>query len=94
MSHPIGMLIPPMILAALVILIFFFPNVLAKYIIQPAFVAILPAFAPSGGIDLTISAWHGLTPELFMTIGVIVVGALCTDTSENGLVSIDIILKV
>ena len=36
---PIGMLIPPMILAALVILIFFFPNVLAKYIIQPAFIA-------------------------------------------------------
>ena len=73
---PIGMLIPPMILASLVILIFFFPNVLAKYIIQPAFIAILPAYAPSGGIDLTISAWHGFTPELFMTIGVIVVGAL------------------
>ena len=73
---PIGMLIPPMILAALVILIFFFPNVLAKYIIQPAFTAILPAYAASGGIDLKISAWHGWTPELFMTIGVIVVGAL------------------
>jgi multicomponent Na+:H+ antiporter subunit A len=73
---PIGMLIPPMVLAALVILIFFFPNVLAKYIIQPAFTAILPAYAGLGGIDLKISAWHGWTPELFMTIGVIVIGTL------------------
>lgn len=73
---PIGMLIPPIILATLVILIFFFPNVLAKYMIQPAFTSILPAYREIGGIDLKISAWHGWTPELFMTIGVIVIGAL------------------
>lgn len=73
---PIGMLIPPMILAAMVILIFFFPNLLGAYIIQPAFTAVLPAFAESGGINLKISAWHGWTPELFMTIGVVIVGTL------------------
>ncbi len=73
---PIGMLIAPMILAALVILIFFFPNMLGQYLIQPAFIAVLPAYASSGGIDLKISAWHGWTPELYMTIGVIVLGAL------------------
>ncbi|MCQ6273942.1 Na+/H+ antiporter subunit A [Bacillus sp. V3B] len=73
---PIGMLIPPMILIVFVILIFFFPNVLAKYIIQPAFTSILPTYVGNGGIDIKISAWHGWTPELFMTIGVIVLGAL------------------
>ena len=72
----IGMLIPPMILAALVILIFFFPNVLAKYIIQPAFTSILPAYVGNGGIDIKISAWHGWNVELWMTIGVIVMGTL------------------
>ena len=70
------MLISPIILASLVILIFFFPNVLDEYMIQPAFTAVLPVYAGSGGIDLKISAWHGWTPELFMTIGVIVIGAL------------------
>jgi multicomponent Na+:H+ antiporter subunit A len=73
---PIGMLIPPMVLAATVILIFFFPNLLAKYIIQPAFTAVLPRFVENGGIDIKISAWHGWTPELFMTMGVVIVGTL------------------
>ena len=45
----------------------------------------------SGGIDLKISAWHGWTPELFMTIGVIVIGALMYRIpSKNGLVFIAI----
>ena len=62
---------------------------------MPAFTAILPAYAPSGGIDLTISAWHGFTPELFMTIGVIVVGALNVSIhSENGLAFIVITQKL
>ena len=36
MKPPIGMLIPPIILASLVIAIFFFPNVVSKYLLQPA----------------------------------------------------------
>jgi len=73
---PIGMLISPVILASLVIVIFFFPNVLSDYVLQPALVSILPALADSGGIDVQITAWHGLTTELFMTIGVVVLGTL------------------
>jgi multicomponent Na+:H+ antiporter subunit A len=73
---PIGMLISPIILASLVIIIFFFPNVLSKYLLQPALIAILPMFAQSGGIDMEISAWHGWNTELFMTIGVVVLGGL------------------
>ena len=42
MKPPIGMLISPIILAALVILIFFFPNVLGSILIMPAFTAVLP----------------------------------------------------
>ena len=68
----IGMLFSPIILAALVILIFFFPNVLGSFLIMPAFTAVMPAM---NEMEITISAWHGLfSPELWMTIGVIIVG--------------------
>lgn len=70
-----GMLIPPMVLAALVVLFFFFPNTLAKYLLIPAMAAILPGFPGAGGIE-PIQAWHGWTPELLMTIGVVAVGAI------------------
>jgi multicomponent Na+:H+ antiporter subunit A len=72
----IGMLIPPAILAALVIILFFIPNTAAEYLIMPAFNAILPSIAENGGLQITISPWHGFQPELFMTIGVFVIGAL------------------
>lgn len=71
---PLGMLISPIILASLVILIFFFPNVLSHYLLQPALIAILPIFAQSGGIDVKISAWHGWNTELFMTLGIVGLG--------------------
>lgn len=73
---PIGMLIPPMILAVFVIVIFFFPNVVSKYFLQSALVAILPAFAETGGIDKQISPWHGWNTELFMTLGVVGLGVI------------------
>lgn len=73
---PIGMLISPILLATLVIAIFFFPNVLSQYLVMPAFAAILPQIADSNIFQMKISAWHGWTPELFMTLGVIVFGAV------------------
>lgn len=72
---PVGMLISPIILASLVILIFFFPNVLSKYLIQPAFAAVLPDSIVNE-FQLKISAWHGWTKELFMTMGVVAVGTI------------------
>ncbi|MBU8880388.1 Na+/H+ antiporter subunit A [Bacillus sp. FJAT-29790] len=72
----IGMLIPPIILASLVIVIFFFPNVVSHNLLQPALVGILPEFAETGGIDVEIKPWHGWNTELFMTVGVVVFGAL------------------
>lgn len=73
---PLGMLISPMILATLVMVSFFFPEVLSKYLLQPAFVAVMPGYADVGGLDIHIQPWHGFTTELFMTLGVIAVGVL------------------
>ncbi|KKI89047.1 cation:proton antiporter [Bacillus sp. SA1-12] len=73
---PIGMLIPPLVLASLVIVIFFFPNVLSHYLLKPALSAVLPTLAQDGELYVKISAWHGWNTELFMTLGVIGVGTL------------------
>ncbi|GGG13854.1 Na+/H+ antiporter subunit A [Paenibacillus aceti] len=79
---PLGMLISPIILGLLVILIFFFPNVLGEYILIPALTAILPGM-PISGHDVKISAWHGLNTELIMTIGVVVIGLLLFRTARR-----------
>jgi multicomponent Na+:H+ antiporter subunit A len=78
-SHeaPFGMLVPPTVLAALVVLVFFVPNVPAAAILEPSMRAVLAGLTPPGErFDAHIAAWHGPTPELFMTIGVVVVGIL------------------
>lgn len=79
---PLGMLISPIILGLLVILIFFFPNVLGEYILIPALTAILPGM-PISDHDVKISAWHGLNMELIMTIGVVVIGLLLFRTAKR-----------
>lgn len=69
---PMGMLISPIVLASLVIIIGFFPNILSNSIISPALESILP----NNKIDVHITFWHGFKPELFMTIGVIALGII------------------
>ncbi|QCJ40860.1 Na+/H+ antiporter subunit A [Bacillus sp. S3] len=73
---PIGMLVSPFVLGSLVIIIFFFPNVLSKYLLKPAWYAVLPTLANAGELKVKISPWHGWNTELFMTIGVIIIGTL------------------
>lgn len=74
---PIGMLIPPIILAALVVVFGIFPNILSYNLIQPAVAAIIPSLVESGEkIPVHISHWHGFKPELMMTIGVVALGAI------------------
>ncbi|GAA0136763.1 Na+/H+ antiporter subunit A [Paenibacillus sp. YSY-4.3] len=70
-----GMLISPIILAVLVVGIFFFPNVLGDYLLRPAMASILPSLELEGMIE-PISAWHGFSPALWMTLGVIAIGTL------------------
>ncbi|MGE6629899.1 Na+/H+ antiporter subunit A [Bacillus sp. NPDC077027] len=74
---PIGLLIPPIILAALVVTFFFFPNVLAYSVIEPAMAAIIPdALAPGDRFVVKIEAWHGFKRELYMTIAVVALGII------------------
>ncbi|OCA81493.1 Na+/H+ antiporter subunit A [Bacillus sp. FJAT-27225] len=72
---PIGMLIPPIVLAIFVVGIFFFPNALSTALLQPASHAVLPGM-PESAFNKEISAWHGPNAELFMTIGVVAFGIL------------------
>jgi multicomponent Na+:H+ antiporter subunit A len=69
---PLGMLISPVILASLVIVFGFFPNILTNTMIKPAVSAITQLEIDKSGIYF----WHGFTIELFMTLGVILFGVL------------------
>ncbi|WP_268760173.1 Na+/H+ antiporter subunit A [Bacillus sp. FJAT-28004] len=74
---PIGMLISPVILASLVIVIGFFPNLIAYSLIEPAMAAIHPnLLLPGEHFLVSIPFWHGWTTEIFMTMGVILAGTL------------------
>ncbi|RST72763.1 Na+/H+ antiporter subunit A [Siminovitchia acidinfaciens] len=73
---PVGMLIPPSILAALVLAIFFFPNIVGDYLLRPAMVSIFPSLAEKVELGQHISVWHGFNMEVFMTIGVVAFGSL------------------
>ncbi|QQK79121.1 Na+/H+ antiporter subunit A [Salicibibacter cibi] len=71
---PWGMLLPPAILALFVVVIFFVPNVLGEYVLEPMMASILPTLA--GQFDFHIEAWHGFEPELFMTIALVALGII------------------
>lgn len=73
---PLGMLIPPIILASLVLIIFFFPNILSYTLLEPVLHVILPNLVGEGtSFEVHILHWHGWTLELGMTIGIIVLGS-------------------
>lgn len=72
---PIGMLISPVILASLVIIFGLFPNLLSSTIIEPAVSSIQPSLTQHD-FHVHISFWHGWGPELWMTIGVVLLGTL------------------
>ncbi|NLB87845.1 MAG: Na+/H+ antiporter subunit A [Syntrophomonadaceae bacterium] len=71
---PYGMLIPPIILALLVVLIFYFPNNLAEYLLKPAWISVMPSLAHD--LNVHITHWHGFNTELLMTIGIVILGTL------------------
>ena len=80
---PLGGLLAPMVLAALVVLLFFFPNVLVHYVLAPAWAAVLPSLARENLLTVHVSPWHGVTPELLMTLGVIVLGGTLYKTLKK-----------
>lgn len=81
---PFGMLISPFILIGFVIGIFMFPNVLGQYILQPAMASIYPTFPSSAELTPHIYAWHGFeSEELWMTVGVIILGTVLYRTLKK-----------
>ncbi len=74
---PIGMLIPPIILASLVIIFGPFANILSQSIIEPAMASIQPSLlGENGNFHVHIYYWHGWNIELFMTMGVVALGTI------------------
>ncbi|MDN4492862.1 Na+/H+ antiporter subunit A [Ureibacillus sp. BA0131] len=73
---PMGMLVSPVILAGLVVALFFIPNMIADTFIKPAVMAVQPfLYSSPDQIDIHVAAWHGhITTELKMTAGIIVLG--------------------
>lgn len=72
-----GMLISPAILAVLVITIFFIPNIVGDWLVKPAVAVMQPFLYNSPAeVDVHVAAWHGLKPELFMTLGIFAIGGL------------------
>ena len=67
---PAGMLVSPVILATLVVTIFFIPNIIGDVFVKPAVAVIQPfLYTTPTQVDVHVHAWHGVTPELLMTIG-------------------------
>ncbi|KUP35710.1 cation:proton antiporter [Bacillus halotolerans] len=74
---PIGMLVSPVILVALAVSLFFFPNILSYSLIEPAMNSIYPTLLDSHEkFHVHISQWHGFTAEVLMTLGIIAVGTI------------------
>lgn len=74
---PLGMLISPVVLGSLVIIFGLFPNILSHNLISPAMASILPSLlSPGDMFDVHIYFWHGPNIELFMTIGVVILGII------------------
>lgn len=74
---PLGMLISPIILGSLVVIFGFFPNLLSYTLIEPAVESIMPSLLSEGEkFEVHITFWHGFSPELMMTIGVIALGII------------------
>lgn len=73
----VGLLIPPVILAGLTLVFGFFPGLVSHTLIEPAMKAVHTGLLSEGqAFAVSIRFWHGWTPEVFMTIGVIAVGTV------------------
>ena len=75
---PIGMLISPVLLATLVVGIFFIPNLIGKWLVKPAVMAVQPSlYNHPSEVAVHVAAWHGFdSPALWMTVAVVGVGAV------------------
>ncbi|WP_322555681.1 Na+/H+ antiporter subunit A [Sporosarcina beigongshangi] len=82
---PIGMLLSPIILATLVVGIFFIPNLIGKWLVKPAVMAVQPGlYNHPSEVAVHVAAWHGFdSPALWMTIAIVGVGAILYVTMKK-----------
>ncbi|UQZ32767.1 Na+/H+ antiporter subunit A [Paenibacillus sp. PK3_47] len=74
---PLGLLLSPVILISLSLVFAFFPDLVSKALIEPAMASIHTGLlAPEEAFEVSIHFWHGWTPEIFMTLGVVAAGLL------------------
>src|SRR5699024_597924 len=74
---PKGMLVAPVILAVFVVVIFIVPNMVGDVLVKPAVVAMqMGLYRAPSEVLVQVAAWHGFTPEFWMTFGIIVSGVL------------------
>ncbi|NGM85245.1 Na+/H+ antiporter subunit A [Paenibacillus sp. 7124] len=74
---PLGLLVSPVVLVSLAVVFGFFPGLLSYSLIEPAMAAVHNGLlAPEETFSVSIHLWHGWTPEVFMTLGVIAAGTL------------------
>ncbi|MCM3130900.1 Na+/H+ antiporter subunit A [Paenibacillus provencensis] len=74
---PIGMLIPPVVLALMVLITGVYPDLLSGGLIEPAMASVLsPLLAEGERFDVHLYLWHGITSELWMTLGVVILGGV------------------
>ncbi len=73
---PAGLLFSPVLLVSLAVVFAFFPKLLTSSLIEPAVAAIHSGRLPAENLHVSIQFWHGWTPEIFMTMGVVAAGAL------------------
>nr|WP_232243108.1 Na+/H+ antiporter subunit A [Paenibacillus sp. GSMTC-2017] len=72
---PMGMLLSPIVLASLAVVFGLFPNILSYSLIEPAMAAVHPnLLGPGEQFLVHIEMWHGWKMEIFMTIGVVLIG--------------------
>lgn len=81
---PWGMLVSPIALSILAILLFIFPNVVGPAILEPTIKGMAPqVFASNSDWHVHLSAWHGPGLELYMTIGLVILGVILYRTIEK-----------
>ncbi|WP_238652060.1 Na+/H+ antiporter subunit A [Paenibacillus piscarius] len=74
---PVGLLLPPVILISLTLVFAFWPELVSINLVEPALASIHTGrLTPVEALEVSIHFWHGWTPELFMTMGVVAAGWL------------------
>ncbi|NGZ77557.1 Na+/H+ antiporter subunit A [Saccharibacillus alkalitolerans] len=86
------MTIPPLLLSALALALGLFPGLAAYSLIRPAAEAMMPIIPASGErLPAELKLWHGFTPALWMTVGIVAAGSVLTLTARRWVKGYDLL---